>query len=103
MISKAISEVQPYKMKKFFQQAKLDVKFKMAGEGHRLDEEKKKPTQPKPGKPTHVCTHHVHVDVCRLDLIICVAEECTCSLSCQLDSVHVDLHVHACHRVYMHV
>ena len=37
-------------MKKFFQQAKLDVKFKMAGEGHRLDEEKKKPTQPKPGK-----------------------------------------------------
>ena len=37
-------------MKKFFQEKKMDWKFRKAGEGHRLDEEKPKPTQSKPGK-----------------------------------------------------
>lgn len=37
-------------IKKFIKQKKLDAKFKKAGEGHRLDEEKPKPTQPRPGK-----------------------------------------------------
>lgn len=39
-------------MKKFFQEKKMDWKFKKAGEGHRLDEEKPKPTHSKPGKHT---------------------------------------------------
>ena len=37
-------------MKKFFQDKKMDWKFRKAGEGHRLDEEKPKPIQSKPGK-----------------------------------------------------
>lgn len=36
--------------KKFFQEKKMDWKFKKAGEGHKLDEEKPKPAQSKPGK-----------------------------------------------------
>lgn len=38
-------------VKKFFQQKKVDMKFKMAGEGHRLDEERRRPpSHARPGK-----------------------------------------------------
>ena len=40
-------------VKKFFQEKKMDWKFKKAGEGHRLDEEKPRPTTSKPGKLRH--------------------------------------------------
>ena len=44
-------------MKKFFQEKKMDWKFRRAGDGHRLDEEKPKPTQSKSGKDK--CTYYV--------------------------------------------